>query len=236
MKIVLTLCFVPLLAAISPHILAQPDDPSGDSPRGVANDSDGPVTEPRRIALRMTPAEVEGAMQGRADETLSPDIWIYWNFRLSIEPALQKYDTLIVYFSRGRVLKYQLVERAVLAALLRDIRKTRTPAEPEMLSEVPGEPTAQGHPPMLAPRRIAVGMTQADVLRAMRDKPDEQLAADLWIYWNFRASHDCPPHTEALMVLFDRGRVARYRLVPESAIATLVKPSPQLVAVDVAAK
>lgn len=76
------------------------------------------LSEPRHVRCAMTPPEVVQAMHGQPDARLSPDIWVYWAFQVRCAPELQKYNTLLVHFSEGRVSKYQLVEAKEVKALL----------------------------------------------------------------------------------------------------------------------
>lgn len=70
-----------------------------------------PLVPPRRIALGMSPDDVARAMHGNPDAYLSPDIWVYWRFQASSNPGPNEPDTLIVFFSQGRVSHYKIVAR-----------------------------------------------------------------------------------------------------------------------------
>lgn len=89
-------------------------------------DDDGPLSEPRHVGFGMTPEEVQSAMLGKPDTRLTPEIWVYWHFRSGIVGA-EKFDTLVVTFSRGRVTQYRLVERQAVLALMEDLRRKARP-------------------------------------------------------------------------------------------------------------
>ena len=60
----------------------------------------------------------------------------------------------------------------------------------------------------LAPRRIKVGMTHAEVIAGMHGKADRTVTSDIWIYWNFHGTKRPPGLVEpALIVFFKFGRV-----------------------------
>lgn len=129
MKILRLATALSLFGALAPlcSLRAEPAEPAelrDSSPPGL--DDDGPLSEPRHIRFGLTPAEVVTAMQGQPDARLSPDIWVYWRFRSAIDGA-QKFDTLVVFFSRDRVTKYRLVERQPIVALLAQIRSAPPP-------------------------------------------------------------------------------------------------------------
>ncbi|HUR58525.1 MAG TPA: hypothetical protein VM029_12490 [Opitutaceae bacterium] len=86
-------------------------------------DDDGPLFEPRHVGFGMTPATVCEAMHGKPDAMLSPEIWVYWNFRSGLVGA-EKFDALVVTFVSGRVKQYRLVERKAVLALQETLRKT----------------------------------------------------------------------------------------------------------------
>jgi hypothetical protein len=90
-------------------------------------DDDGPLSEPRHIEFGMKPTQVVETMKGEPDEKLTPDIWVYWDFQSGIVGA-GKFDTLVVFFGRDRVVKYRLVERKAVRALLAELRQTRPSA------------------------------------------------------------------------------------------------------------
>lgn len=100
----------------------QPQSLTESSPR-LDLDDDGPLTEPRHIGFGMTAEDVMMAMKGKPDEKLAPDLWVYWHFRALTAGDRHPFDTLVVYFSEGRVVKYRLVERQPVLALLNDLRK-----------------------------------------------------------------------------------------------------------------
>ena len=83
----------------------------------------GPLTEPRHVGFGMAPEEVITAMKGKPDVVLAPDLWVYWAFRISTDPAAAKFDTLVIYFGQNRVVKYRLVERKGMLALIAGLRK-----------------------------------------------------------------------------------------------------------------
>lgn len=105
--------------------LAEPAELRESAPATI--DDDGPLSEPRHIRFGVTPDDVVIAMKGRPDARLSPDIWVYWHFQAAIGGA-QKFDTLVVFFSRDRVTKYRLVERQPIVALLAQLRAAAPPA------------------------------------------------------------------------------------------------------------
>jgi len=51
----------------------------------------------------MTHSEVLAGMHGKADRTVTPDIWVYWNFNGTKRPAGLDEPALIVFFKAGRV-------------------------------------------------------------------------------------------------------------------------------------
>jgi hypothetical protein len=78
--------------------------------------------------------------------------------------------------------------------------------------------------PLSLPRHVGFGMTPRAVMDAMKGKPDEKPAADLWVYWHFRAGG--APELQkynTLVIYFVEGRVAKYRLVERQALAALLK-------------
>jgi hypothetical protein len=91
------------------------------SPPSLRED-DAPLFEPRHVGFGMTPEVVREAMHGKPDVTLSPEIWVYWNFRSGLVGA-EKFDALVVTFVRGRVKEYRLVERKAVLALQETLRK-----------------------------------------------------------------------------------------------------------------
>lgn len=192
---------------------------SGEQAAPQSDDDSAAVVEPRHISLNMTPAEVLAAMQGAPDEKLSPSIWVYYGFHSQRDPALRRFDTLVVYFSPEHVYKYRLVERKALRELLADVRRTPTPSQPEMISEWPAPPRLDEVAPAVAPRRIGLRMTPEDVVRAMRGNPDAYLAPDIWVYWQFQvSSNPAPRDPDTLLVFFSQGRVVHYKLVRREAV------------------
>lgn len=115
-------------ALVVPASAQNPRPFVADFPPLVDVDDDGPLSEPRHIAFHMTPDEVVLAMKGKPDAQLAPDIWVYWAFRTAGDPAMRKFDTLVVFFSRNRVFKYRLVERKQMVALIAERRKAEKAA------------------------------------------------------------------------------------------------------------
>ena len=83
----------------------------------------GPLNEPRHVRFGMTPDDVKRAMLGKPDVVLAPDLWVYWGFRVSNDRDRQKFDTLVIYFAENHVVKYRLVERKAMQALIESVRK-----------------------------------------------------------------------------------------------------------------
>ncbi len=65
---------------------------------------------------------------------------------------------------------------------------------------------------LLAPANVARGMTSKHV-QAQLGAPDTTLAANIWVYWNFKAK-DNPrvENADTLIVIFENERVQRVRL------------------------
>lgn len=92
-------------------------------------DDDGPLSEPRHIRLGLTPDEVWISMKGKPDVTLTPEIWVYWDFR----GGGGRFDTLVVTFARGQVRQFRLVERKAMLALIEQLR--RIPSPPDVVAK-----------------------------------------------------------------------------------------------------
>ena len=107
---------------------AQVDDPRlvEISPPSLL-ENEAPLFEPRHIGLGMTAAEVTDAMHGKPDQRPAPELWVYWHFQTAADRT-GKYNTLVVYFTEGRVTKLRLVERKALAALLEAVRQAKAGA------------------------------------------------------------------------------------------------------------
>lgn len=124
MKYLLIAASLLVSSALPARVSGQTQPPSlAESPRYTDLDDDGPLTEPRHIGFNMTPDDVVIAMKGKPDEKLAPDLWVYWRFRAASAAELPAFDTLVVYFSQGRVVKYRLVEGKPILALLAEVRK-----------------------------------------------------------------------------------------------------------------
>lgn len=122
MKHVLLASFLFLAGVGSVPVSGQPTDGSlVETSRPYLDD--GPLSEPRHIRFGMTPAEVRVAMHGKPDAQLAPGIWVYWHFQSGILGA-EKFDTLLVSFTRGQVTQYRLVERKAVRALMQALHKT----------------------------------------------------------------------------------------------------------------
>jgi hypothetical protein len=76
-----------------------------------------PLT-PRRIKLGMTHSEVLAGMHGKADRTVTPDIWIYWNFHGTKRPPGLIEPALIVFFKAGRVYDIRFSESELVRKTL----------------------------------------------------------------------------------------------------------------------
>jgi hypothetical protein len=96
------------------------------SPPSLLED-EAPLFDPRHISCGMTAAQVTEAMRGRPDVRPAPDLWVYWHFN-SAADRTGKFNTLVVYFTEGRVTKYRLVERKALEALLAAVKKAQSGA------------------------------------------------------------------------------------------------------------
>lgn len=219
MKSMIPLLMLILAAPAMMPVAAQTPMTSGAEGAPQNDDNSDGVVEPRHVALNMTPAEVLAAMQGAPDEKLSPSIWVYYGFHSQRDPALRRFDTLVVYFSPEQVYKYRLVERKALRELLADVRRTPTPSQPEMISEWPAPPRLDEVAPPVPPRRIGLRMTPEDVARAMRGNPDAYLSPDIWVYWHFQVSPNPGPRDpDTLIVFFSQGRVVQYKLASREAV------------------
>lgn len=69
---------------------------------------------------------------------------------------------------------------------------------------------------------VVAGMPRAEVLRQLGE-PDEALAPQLWVYWNFRAkSPALAPGADTLVVVFKGERVERVRLTQRAPVLALM--------------
>ena len=85
-------------------------------------EGEAPLFEPRHIGFGMTAAQVTEAMQGKPDQKPAADLWVYWHFHIAADRT-GKFNTLVIYFTEGRVTKFRLVERKALTALLDAVRQ-----------------------------------------------------------------------------------------------------------------
>jgi hypothetical protein len=79
-------------------------------------------TPARAVKVGLGKSEVEMSMQGRPDEKLGPDLWLYWNFQPAGQPAADEPKALVIFFSGDRVQSIRLVETKPARALLAQLR------------------------------------------------------------------------------------------------------------------
>ena len=86
---------------------------------------DGMVALPTGAALAqgMSRESVVSAM-GTPDHQLSPDVWVYWDFKAKKLPGSEGYDTLVVRFSDDRVTLLRLTHSEVVRTFIHQ-QKTR---------------------------------------------------------------------------------------------------------------
>ena len=117
-----------LAATFAPRAVAQTEALRlVETPPASLLENDASLFEPRHIACGMTAAQLLEAMHGRPDEKPAPDLWVYWRFQAAADPS-GKFNTLVVYFTEGRVTKFRLVERKALVALLTEVKKAQAAA------------------------------------------------------------------------------------------------------------
>jgi hypothetical protein len=119
-------------------------------------------------------------------------------------------------------MKYLLLSSALMLATA-----SSTPVfaqeRPGRLVEFTTPASVDDDGPLGLPRHVGFGMTPRAVMDAMKGKPDEKPAADLWVYWHFRAGG--APEVQkynTLVIYFVEGRVAKYRLVERQALTALL--------------
>jgi hypothetical protein len=110
-------------AAVVPALLPARNDPALSSRSG------------RRVAVGMTRAQVQNAMARPADEKLSADVWLYWDFRAKGRSATDPHPALIVVFASGRVHSIRLTSATDARLLLEHNhtlppRRSQTPPPP----------------------------------------------------------------------------------------------------------
>ena len=78
--------------------------------------------------------------------------------------------------------------------------------------------------PLMEPRHVRLGMNPTEVLYAMKGKPDAKLAPDVWVYWRFHA-RGIPAEQKfnTLVIVFEEGRVQRYKLSERKAVAAVLE-------------
>lgn len=70
---------------------------------------------------------------------------------------------------------------------------------------------------------VVAGMPRAEVVRQL-GQPDEALAPQLWVYWDFRAkSPAIAPGADTLVVVFKGDRVEHVRLTQRAPVLALVQ-------------
>jgi hypothetical protein len=83
--------------------------------------------------------------------------------------------------------------------------------------------------PLMEPRHVRLGMTPTEVLYSMKGKPDAKLAPDVWVYWGFHARL---PRAEqkfnTLVIVFEEGRVQKYKLSERKSVVALMEQLRQL--------
>ena len=80
------------------------------------------LTDIRRIKLGMTSNEVLASMRGKPAETMTPQIWVYWDFRGLKRPADMKQPATIVFFTDDRVSLIRYSEAALVRKTLTELR------------------------------------------------------------------------------------------------------------------
>ena len=124
---------IPILVLIAFTAFASGAAAQVDAPRLVEIsppsllENDASLFEPRHIGFGMTAAQVTEAMHGKPDQKPAADLWVYWRFHTAADRT-GKFNTLVVYFTEGRVTKFRLVERKALAALLDAVRQAKAGA------------------------------------------------------------------------------------------------------------
>ena len=118
-------------AARMTEVLAQPRTRC--SPATTARDASTELAwfaENRRVAVGMSRDQVVASMRGQPDDTLSSDVWIYWNFRAPQRVPTKSYTALLVIFEGARVKLIRLADAAATKILLARWRAASLSAQP----------------------------------------------------------------------------------------------------------
>ena len=76
--------------------------------------------------------------------------------------------------------------------------------------------------PLIAPRRVAVGMTR-DALKAAAGAPDVMLDATVWVYWDFRVREvPADMNHDALLVVFEKDRVKFFKFTASAPVRAFI--------------
>lgn len=60
---------------------------------------------------------------GKPDATLSPDIWVYWDFHPVGRPHGDQIDTLLLTFANNKVTRIRVTERTLVETLLAQLQR-----------------------------------------------------------------------------------------------------------------
>jgi hypothetical protein len=116
-----------LLLLIAP-VLANPSY-QPDYNGGVRTDDDMlvPFDASRRARVGMTRKEVLFSMQGRPDENLGEEIWIYWDFEAKGQAEGSPHTAMLVVFEGDRVKLIRLTDPVLVQRLVAQQRKVPVP-------------------------------------------------------------------------------------------------------------
>jgi hypothetical protein len=113
-----------LLAAIltAPAFARSANRDQADQPAAFPRDELVPLSDIRHIKVGMTSKDVLASMRGKPDETMTPQVWIYWNFQGLKRPADMKQPATLVFFTNGRVTDIRYSEGALVRKTLAELR------------------------------------------------------------------------------------------------------------------
>lgn len=82
-----------------------------------------PLHEVRHIKRGMTRAQALTSMRGRPDETMTADVWIYWNFQGNKRPASMERAAMLIFFTADRVSDIRYSEERLVRQTLGQLRR-----------------------------------------------------------------------------------------------------------------
>jgi hypothetical protein len=85
-----------------------------------------PLADIRHIKVGMTADEVLASMRGKPDETMTPQVWIYWDFKGLKRPADMKQPATLIFFTNDRVSDIRYSETALVRKTLAELRAAAT--------------------------------------------------------------------------------------------------------------